>query len=56
VGGSATLRGQDYVLGIEGDGGGMAIITFDGSVILPDFNSSGTAGRPGASPERHISS
>jgi hypothetical protein len=43
VGGSATLRGQDYVLGMEGEGGGMAIVTFDGSVILPDFNSSRTA-------------
>jgi hypothetical protein len=41
--GPATLRGQDYVLGREGEGGAMGIVTFDGSVILPDFNSSGTA-------------
>src|SRR5207302_305797 len=41
--GSASLRGQDFVLGQEGAGGAQGTVTFDGSVILPDFNSSGTA-------------
>jgi hypothetical protein len=38
--GSATLRGQPYVLGSEGAGGAMGVVTFDGSVTLPDFTSS----------------
>jgi hypothetical protein len=40
--GSASLRGQSYVLGSEGAGAANGIVTFDGSVVLPDFNSTGS--------------
>ena len=42
VRGTASLRGQDYVLGTEDPAGAFAIVTFDGSLVLPDFNSTGT--------------
>ncbi len=41
--GTATLRGHDYILGQEGDGGAVGFADFDGSVVLPDFTSSGAA-------------
>jgi hypothetical protein len=41
--GAATLRGQKYLLGHEGEGGAFGIVQFDGEVTLPEFTDSGTA-------------
>jgi hypothetical protein len=41
--GTVSLRGKTYVLGQEGEGGAFGSVEFDGSVILPEFTSSGTA-------------
>jgi hypothetical protein len=41
--GTLSLRGKTYVLGQEGEGGAFGSVEFDGSVILPEFTSSGTA-------------
>jgi hypothetical protein len=41
--GTATLRGHDYVLASEGPNGSAGIANFEGSVVLPEFTSSGTA-------------
>lgn len=40
--GTASLRGQDYELGSESPSGAFGIVTFDGSLVLPDFNGTGT--------------
>jgi hypothetical protein len=41
--GTATLRGHDYVLASEGPNGSNGIAHFEGSVVLPEFTSSGIA-------------
>ena len=41
--GTATLRGHDYVLASEAPNGSAGIANFEGSVVLPEFTSSGTA-------------
>jgi hypothetical protein len=43
VRGSATLRGQEFVIGSESADAGGAIVNFDGSVTMPPFTDSGTA-------------
>ena len=41
--GSVTLRGHDYALGKEGDGGIVGHVEFDGHVVLPEYTPDGTA-------------
>ena len=40
--GSVTLRGDDYVLGKEGEGGIVGHIQFDGHIVLPEYTADGT--------------
>jgi hypothetical protein len=42
LGGQLSLRGKDYALGVEGEGGAGGSVEFDGRVTLPDFNGSDT--------------
>jgi len=41
--GSVTLRGQNYALGQEGEGGMVGHVEFAGHVVLPEYTSNGTA-------------
>lgn len=43
VRGTASLRGQSFVIGSEDADAGSATVTFDGTVTMPPLNDSGTA-------------
>lgn len=39
--GTATLRGQTFVLGSEGEGGASGLLDFEGTVTLPEMTTDG---------------